>query len=93
MLSPLNYALDIVNKLGVTVQKWPGSEIIIEETKPGELEVFLKHVAIFLRIHCHLFVFVMTIVQYKLLKLYDVSKSINVSISEEFLELRIYLYI
>ena len=40
MLSLLNYALDMVSKSGVSVRKWPGSESIIEETKPGELEVF-----------------------------------------------------
>jgi len=38
MQSSLNRALDIIKKSGVVIRKWPGSENIIEETRPGELE-------------------------------------------------------
>ena len=40
MRSSLNSALEIIEKSGVVLRKWPGSEFVIKETIPGELEVF-----------------------------------------------------
>ena len=42
MQSSLNKALEIIKESGVIMRKWPGSENIIEETRPGKLEVLPK---------------------------------------------------
>ena len=39
MRSSLNKALEIIDQSGVIIRKWPGSQNIIQETRPGELEV------------------------------------------------------
>ena len=36
----LHKALDIIARFGVVLRRWPGSDFVIEETKPGKLEVF-----------------------------------------------------
>ncbi|XP_065056141.1 E3 ubiquitin-protein ligase TTC3-like isoform X2 [Rhopilema esculentum] len=38
----LHKALDIIARFGVVLRRWPGSDFVIEETKPGKLEYYIS---------------------------------------------------